>query len=157
MIFLYLLLAVIAVIAVLLLVCLVRACINRKSVPETPLVRKENPDAMRIAGKLSKMVQVNTVVLPGEDNPHQFDPMIETLSQLFPNVFEKFQRAVLCPECKLHGHQIFRLIHDFADNRMVSAAFNVCISPLVKYNGTGEHRNHQMKLLGPSVITCSVV
>lgn len=92
MIFLYLLLAVIAVIAVLLLVCLVRACINRKSVPETPLVRKENPDAMRIAGKLSKMVQVNTVVLPGEDNPHQFDPMIETLSQLFPNVFEKFQR-----------------------------------------------------------------
>lgn len=43
-------------------------------------------------GKLSKMVQVNTVVLPGEDNPHQFDPMIETLSQLFPNVFQKFHR-----------------------------------------------------------------
>ena len=85
MILLYLLLAVLAVISVLLLICLVRACIHKKSVPQTPLVRRENPDAMRIAGKLSKMVQVNTVVLPGEDNPHQFDPMIETLSQLFPS------------------------------------------------------------------------
>lgn len=74
MILLYLLLAVLAVISVLLLICLVRACIHKKSVPQTPLVRRENPDAMRIAGKLSKMVQVNTVVLPGEDNPHQFDP-----------------------------------------------------------------------------------
>ena len=56
MILLYLLLAVLAVISVLLLICLVRACIHKKSVPQTPLVRRENPDAMRIAGKLSKMV-----------------------------------------------------------------------------------------------------
>ena len=92
MIVLYLLLAVLAVAVVLLLVCLVRACINKKAVPETPLVRRENPDAMRIAEKLSQMVQVNTVVLPGEDNPRQFDPMIETLARLFPGVFAKFQR-----------------------------------------------------------------
>ena len=89
---LYLVLAVLAVAAVLLLVCLVRACTMKKDIPVTPLVRKENPDAMRVAGKLSKMVQVNTVVLPGEDNPHQFDPMIETLQELFPNVFSKFER-----------------------------------------------------------------
>lgn len=51
MILLYLLLAVLAVISVLLLICLVRACIHKKSVPQTPLVRRENPDAMRIAGQ----------------------------------------------------------------------------------------------------------
>ena len=63
---LYVLLAVLAVAAVLLLICLIRACAMKKDIPVTPLVRKENPDAMRVAGKLSKMVQVNTVVLPGD-------------------------------------------------------------------------------------------
>ena len=99
MILLYLLLAVLAVISVLLLICLVRACIHKKSVPQTPLVRRENPDAMRIAGKLSKMVQVNTVVLPGEDNPHQFDPMDRNLVTTIP------QRVPKIPSDGLFGQQ----------------------------------------------------
>lgn len=87
-----LLYALLAVILILLLICLIRACVLRKKVPDTPLIRKENPDAMRIAQKLSKMVQVNTAVLPGEDNPQQFEPMIRTLSEQFPLVFQTFRR-----------------------------------------------------------------
>ena len=89
---LWALLAVAAAVLLLLVICLARAFIIKKNIPAAPLVRRENPDAIRIAQKLSQMVQVNTVVLPGEDNPRQFDPMIETLSRLFPNVFSRFVR-----------------------------------------------------------------
>ncbi|MBQ8575562.1 MAG: M20/M25/M40 family metallo-hydrolase [Clostridia bacterium] len=98
---LYLILAVIAVLVLLLLVAVIRtALMKTKKADYTP-----NPDPKRTeeyVGKLSEMVQYETISKRGEVNTEKFLGFHKVLEKLFPTVHEKLEKT------EIDGNLLFK-------------------------------------------------
>ena len=80
------------VLVLLLLIAVVRTLLSPKKTSDyTP--QEDEQEALRLAEKLSKMIQIDTTSHAGGDDPEKFRAVHKTLAELFPLVFSSLEKT----------------------------------------------------------------
>lgn len=80
------------VLVLLLLIVVVRTLLSPKKTSDyTP--QEDEQEALRLAEKLSKMIQIDTTSHAGGDDPEKFRAFHKTLAELFPLVFSNLEKT----------------------------------------------------------------
>ena len=81
------------VLVLLVLIAVVRALVSPRKTSDYQPPQTDEAEALRLAGKLSKMIQVDTTSHAGGDDPARFRAFHKTLAELFPRVFSQLEQT----------------------------------------------------------------
>ena len=80
------------VLLLLILIAVVRTLLSQKKTSDYK-PQEDEQESLRLAKKLSKMIQVDTTSHTGGDDPEKFRAFHKTLAELFPLVFSKLEKT----------------------------------------------------------------
>ena len=80
------------VLLLLILIAVVRTLLSPKKTSDYK-PQEDEQESLRLAKKLSKMIQVDTTSHTGGDDPEKFRAFHKTLAELFPLVFSKLEKT----------------------------------------------------------------
>ena len=81
------------VLVLLVLIAVVRTLVSPRKTSDYQPPQTDEAEALRLAGKLSKMIQVDTTSHAGGDDPARFRAFHKTLAELFPRVFSQLEKT----------------------------------------------------------------
>ena len=81
------------VLVLLVLIAVVRTLVSPQKTSNYQPPQTDEAEALRLAGKLSKMIQVDTTSHAGGDDPARFRAFHKTLAELFPRVFSQLEKT----------------------------------------------------------------
>lgn len=81
------------VLVLLVLIAVVRTLVSPRKTSNYQPPQTDEAEALRLAGKLSKMIQVDTTSHAGGDDPARFRAFHKTLAELFPRVFSQLEKT----------------------------------------------------------------
>ena len=81
------------VLVLLVLIAVVRTLVSPRKTSGYQPPQTDEAEALRLAGKLSKMIQVDTTSHAGGDDPARFRAFHKTLAELFPRVFSQLEKT----------------------------------------------------------------
>ena len=81
------------VLVLLVLIAVVRTLVSPRKTSDYQPLQTDEAEALRLAGKLSKMIQVDTTSHAGGDDPARFRAFHKTLAELFPRVFSQLEKT----------------------------------------------------------------
>ena len=81
------------VLVLLMLIAVVRTLVSPRKTSGYQPPQTDEAEALRLAGKLSKMIQVDTTSHAGGDDPARFRAFHKTLAELFPRVFSQLEKT----------------------------------------------------------------
>ena len=81
------------VLVLLVLIAVVRTLVSPRKTSAYQPPQTDEAEALRLAGKLSKMIQVDTTSHAGGDDPARFRAFHKTLAELFPRVFSQLEKT----------------------------------------------------------------
>ena len=81
------------VLVLLVLIAVVRTLVSPRKSSDYQPPQTDEAEALRLAGKLSKMIQVDTTSHAGGDDPARFRAFHKTLAELFPRVFSQLEKT----------------------------------------------------------------
>ena len=81
------------VLVLLVLIAVVRTLVSPRKTSGYQPLQTDEAEALRLAGKLSKMIQVDTTSHAGGDDPARFRAFHKTLAELFPRVFSQLEKT----------------------------------------------------------------
>ncbi len=81
------------VLVLLVLIAVVRTLVSPRKTSGYQPPQADEAEALRLAGKLSKMIQVDTTSHTGGDDPARFRAFHKTLAELFPRVFSQLEKT----------------------------------------------------------------
>ena len=81
------------VLVLLVLIAVVRTLVSPRKTSNYQPLQTDEAEALRLAGKLSKMIQVDTTSHAGGDDPARFRAFHKTLAELFPRVFSQLEKT----------------------------------------------------------------
>ena len=81
------------VLVLLVLIAVVRTLVSPRKTSGYQPPQTDGAEALRLAGKLSKMIQVDTTSHAGGDDPARFRAFHKTLAELFPRVFSQLEKT----------------------------------------------------------------
>ena len=81
------------VLVLLVLISVVRTLVSPRKTSGYQPPQTDEAEALRLAGKLSKMIQVDTTSHAGGDDPARFRAFHKTLAELFPRVFSQLEKT----------------------------------------------------------------
>ena len=81
------------VLVLLVLIAVVRTLVSPRKTSGYQPPQTDEAEALRLTGKLSKMIQVDTTSHAGGDDPARFRAFHKTLAELFPRVFSQLEKT----------------------------------------------------------------
>ena len=81
------------VLVLLVLIAVVRTLVSPQKTSNYQPPQTDEAEALRLAGKLSKMIQVDTTSHADGDDPARFRAFHKTLAELFPRVFSQLEKT----------------------------------------------------------------
>ena len=81
------------VLVLLVLIAVVRTLVSPRKTSNYQPPQTDEAEALRLAGELSKMIQVDTTSHAGGDDPARFRAFHKTLAELFPRVFSQLEKT----------------------------------------------------------------
>lgn len=90
------------VLLLLILIAVVRTLLSPKKTSDYK-PQEDEQESLRLAKKLSKMIQVDTTSHTGGDDPEKFRAFHKTLAELFPLVFSKLEKPKSTAICSFTG------------------------------------------------------